>query len=70
MYVSDYLNKRVHKFNQNLEFIKLLELEYEPFQLTILNSKLAVESSDDDILYFYDINSLNFNRISNNIGSR
>ena len=70
MYVSDYLNKRVHKFNQNLEFIKLLELEYEPFQLTILNSKLAVESSDDDILYFYDINSLNFNRKSNNIGSR
>ena len=28
--VGDTNNRRIHKFSQNLEFIKLLELEYRP----------------------------------------
>ena len=62
LYVCDCLNKRIHKFNQNFEFIKLLELEYEPFKMSVFNSELAVRSHDDSPTYFYDLDSLNFNR--------
>ena len=61
LYVCDSYNKRIQKFNQNLEFIKLLKLEYTPYRLTVLNSELDVKSTDG-ATYFYDISSLNFNR--------
>ena len=61
LYVCDNFIKRIQKFNQNLEFIKLLKLEYTPYRLTVLNSELDVKSTDG-ATYFYDISSLNFNR--------
>ena len=64
LYVCDSYNKRIHKFNKNLEFIKLLKLEYQPMELTVFCSELVVKSLDSKI-YFYDINSLNFKRKSN-----
>ena len=42
LYVCDSYNKRIQKFNQNLEFIKLLKLEFEPRHLTVFSSELAV----------------------------
>ena len=66
LYVSDRKNKRIQKFNQNLKFIKLLELEYEPLELTVLNSELAVKSIDGTT-NFYDINAFNFNRKANDV---
>ena len=64
--MSDTNNNRIQKFNQNLEFIYLLELEYRPLEITVFNTELVVRSSNS-IAYFYDINSLNFNRKSNDL---
>ena len=61
LYVCDSLNRRIHKFDQHLKLIKMLILEYKPWQLTVFNSELAVRSRDEST-YVYDINSLNFKR--------
>ena len=58
LYVSDRLNQRIQMFNQDFEFIKSLELEYEPREIQTSNSMLAVTS--DNGINFYDLNSLEF----------
>ena len=58
LYVSDNGNMRIQIFNQDLEFIKSVKLEYEPREVQISNSMLAVVS--DDGISFYDLNNLDF----------
>ena len=51
LYVADGENNRIQIFNQDLEYIESLKLEYEPFQVQVTNSLLAVTSKDGIFLY-------------------
>ena len=44
VYVSDTANQRIQVFNQDLEHIKSLQLEFKPREVQTSNSVLAVTS--------------------------
>ena len=60
LYVSDSYNNRIQVFDQNLVFVKSLNLKYEPKEIKASNSILAVAS--DNGINFYDIKSLDFQK--------
>ena len=56
LYITDSGNYRIQIFNQDFEFINSLKLEFDPKQVQILNSMLAITLEDG--INFYDLNSL------------
>jgi hypothetical protein len=60
LYITDYLNERVQIFSKNLEYIKILKVDFRPSQIKASNSFLCSKSDPFRIYYFYDINDLNF----------
>ncbi len=59
LYICDNRNKRLKVYNKDLEFIKLLKLDYIPWVTKAFNSLILIQSGNSFGLYIYELNSLN-----------
>ncbi len=63
LYVCDFKNKRLQLFDSELEFIKILKLEYMPWKIEASNSILCLASGYTSLgIYFYHIENLSLLR--------
>ncbi len=59
LYICDNRNKRLKVYNKDLEFIKLLKLDYVPWVTKAFNSLILIQSGNSFGLFIYELNSLN-----------
>ena len=55
LFVCDLYNKRIHKFDDNLEFIISFELNYMPWQIKIIEKVACIKPYSVQTLYFYNL---------------
>ena len=59
LYICDHSNKRIQVYNKDLEFIKSVKVDYNPWLIKASNSWLFVQSGNTTSLFIYELSSLN-----------
>ena len=59
LFICDNRNKRLKVYSKDLEFIKLLKVDYIPWVIKASNSLVLVQSGNSLDLYIYELNNLN-----------
>ena len=67
LYVCDNLNKRIQIYSKDLEFVKTLKVEYNPWLVKTSNLLLVVQPGNIKPIFIYEISSLNLKLKIDNI---
>jgi hypothetical protein len=59
LYICDFNNNRIQIYSKNLELIKSVKLDYQPWKVKGTNSIICVESNSPCGINFYNLNDFN-----------
>ena len=56
LYICDFNNNRIQIYSQNLEFVKSIKLDYQPWKIKATDSIICIESNSPCGINFYNLN--------------
>ena len=62
LYIFDTLNKRIQIYNNELEFIDSVKVDYQPWWIKISNSFIFVQAACIKSVFIYDLDTISFNK--------